>query len=188
MLYPGNIKKTYIKETNYANRGMALEYLINKANEYYIDNDIAFIYKKPTPIHVSKVNYVYNSKRITDAYYEAPSTLDYNGLYKGYYIEFDAKETKSKTSFPLSNIHSHQIDHIRNIHKHKGFVFLIIAICDKYYLLMSNTLLNFIDTESRKSIPYSFIKEHAYEINITLKGLDYLPIIDMILEANNEKN
>lgn len=55
MLYPNNIKKTYKKEISYKNRGMDLEYLIEKANEYYKDNDIAYIYKKPTPIKVVKI-------------------------------------------------------------------------------------------------------------------------------------
>ena len=44
-----------------------------------------------------------------------PSTLDFNGIYQGKYIEFDAKETNNKTSFPLSNVHPHQIKHIRNM-------------------------------------------------------------------------
>ena len=47
--------------------------------------------------------------RVTDGFFECPSTLDYNGVYKGYYIEFDAKETRSKTSFTINNIHNHQI-------------------------------------------------------------------------------
>ena len=50
---------------------------------------------------------------IKEAYFNEPSTLDYTGIYKNKYIEFDAKETKSKTSFPLSNIHSHQLEHIK---------------------------------------------------------------------------
>lgn len=53
--------------------------------------------------------------KITDGFFEAPSTLDYNGIYKGKYIEFDAKETKNKTSFPISNIHRHQIDYVRKL-------------------------------------------------------------------------
>ena len=81
MLYPNNIKKTYKKEISYKNRGMDLEYLIEKANEYYRDNDIAYIYKKPTPIKVVKTDYSKSGRRITDAFYEAPSTLDFNMLY-----------------------------------------------------------------------------------------------------------
>lgn len=170
MLYPGGIKNTYKKETTYNNRGMDLEYLIEQANIYYRDNDYAFIYKKPTPIRVVKTNY----KKITDAFYEAPSTLDFNGLYKGKYIEFDAKETNNKTAFPISNIHKHQLKHIENIYKHGGIVFLIISMNNKYYILMGEYLLDFINNYERKSIPYEYIKDKGIEIKLSLKGLDYL--------------
>ena len=145
MLYPNNIQKNYAKVTSYSNRGMDLEYLIEQANEYYIENDIAYIYKKPTPIGVVKVSYSNKGKRIQDGFYKTPSTLDFNGIYKGYYVEFDAKETQNKTSFPISNVHEHQIKHIRNITKHGGLVFLIIAMNEKYILLNGNVLLDFID-------------------------------------------
>ena len=182
MLYPGNKSKTYTKEISYSNRGMDLEYLIERTCEYYRDNDIAYIYKKPTPIGVNKVDYHNGGKRISDAYYKSPSTLDFNGLYKGYYIEFDAKVTTNKTSFPISNVHNHQINHIRNINKHGGIVFLIIAMNNKYYILMGDIFLKFIDSEKRKSIPYEYIVENGKEIKLSLKGLDYLNIIDKILE------
>ena len=37
MNYPAYIKKEYNKYKSFANRGMNLEYLINQANEYYLD-------------------------------------------------------------------------------------------------------------------------------------------------------
>lgn len=174
MLYPGGTKKTYKKEVSYKNRGMELEYLIEQANIYYRDNDIAYIYKKPTPIRVVKTDYSSLGKKITDAFYEMPSTLDFNGIYKGRYIEFDAKETNNKTSFPISNVHDHQIKHIRNIYKHGGIVFLIISMNNKYFLLMGKDFIDYIDNNERKSIPYEYIKNNAIEVNMTLKGLDYL--------------
>ena len=79
-------------------RGMSLESDINDTNKYYLDNDIAVIYKKPTPTKVIKLD----GNRIKDGFYEIPSTTDYNGIYKGKYVDFEAKETKSKTSFPLN--------------------------------------------------------------------------------------
>ena len=103
-----------------------------------------------------------------------PSTLDFNGIYKGKYIEFDAKETNNKTSFPISNVHDHQIKHIRNIYKHGGIVFLIISMNNKYFILMGKDFIDFIDNNERKSIPYEYIKNNAIEVNMTLKGLDYL--------------
>src|SRR5574344_2335571 len=109
---------------SYANRGMDLEDEINATNHYYLDIDKAVVYKKPTPITISKVNYKEN--RINEGYFRTPSTTDYNGLYKGYYIDFEAKETVNKTSFPLQNIHPHQIEHLKRVVKHGGIGFLII--------------------------------------------------------------
>ena len=102
MNYPNKKNSDTNSFINYAHRGMTLESDINSSNKYYLENDIALIYKKPTPIKVVKVNYERN--KITEGYYEVPSTTDYNGVYKGRYIDFEAKETKSKTSFSLVNL------------------------------------------------------------------------------------
>ena len=81
---------------------MDLEAIINEACNYYLEMDLAIIYKKPTPIGVIDVDYK-NGAVINKAYFKEPSTLDYNGIYKGKYIEFDAKESKSETSFPIKS-------------------------------------------------------------------------------------
>ena len=186
MLYPNNIKKNYTKINNHANRGMDLEYLVEITNEYYIDHDRAYIYKKPTPIGIVKVNYAL--AKIEEAYFQKPSTLDYNGLYKGYYIEFDAKVTHHKTSFPLSNVSPHQIKHIEHIYKHGGIVFLLIQINDSFYVLMGSDFLKFKEEGKRQSIPLAYIIENGYEIKYNFsKGLDYLSVIDKLLEEKNEK-
>ena len=99
LFYPASVKKEYQKIYSHKNRGLDLEHLINITNDYYLNNNIAVIYKKPTPITVSKVDYKNN--KVTEGFYKTPSTLDYNGIYKGKYIDFDAKETVKKTSFPL---------------------------------------------------------------------------------------
>ena len=133
MKYPG-LNKSYQKEKiSYANRGMSLENLLNETNNYYIEKGIALIYKKPTPIGISKVSYVNGKQIIKEGFFQSPSTLDYNGVYKGYYIDFDAKETTSKTSFPLTNIHPHQLIHIRRVIKHQGITFLIIVQLTFYF-------------------------------------------------------
>jgi len=179
VLYPGNINKEYKRNISHKNRGMKLENLINITNEYYIKNDIAIIYKKPTPILVCKVDYKNN--KILEGYYKTPSTLDYNGIYKGKYIDFDAKETLSKTSFPLSNIHEHQLLHMRRVINHGGISFLIIKMNNFYYLLDGKIILDFINESSRKSIPYEFIKEKGYLIKEGITpALDYIKIIDKI--------
>lgn len=180
MFYPGSQKKAYVKSViNYSNRGMSLEDLINDANDYYIEEDKAVIYKKPTPIGLVDVNYKLN--QINKAYFKDKSTFDYNGVYKEKYVDFEAKESHSKTSFPLANIHVHQFTHLRRVLKHGAISFLIISINDKYYVLKGEDLLNFIENETRKSIPIKFIEEKCYEIKLGLRpALDYLKVIDEI--------
>ena len=99
-----------------ANRGMDLEGDINASNEYYKEKGLCLITKRPTPINIVKVDYS-KGAIITNAYFEKQSTTDYNGVYKGRYIDFEAKQTKSKTSFPLANIPQQQIDHLKRVHR-----------------------------------------------------------------------
>lgn len=167
------------KFINYANRGMDLEYDINITNEYYREHNIGLVYKKPTPIKITKVSF--DKAKINEAFFEAPSTLDYNGVVDGKYIEFDAKETKSKTSFPLSNIHKHQLEHIKKVLFHKGTAFLIVrfTLLNKTYLLLGEDLLAFIKDNDRKSIPLNYFEEKGK--NIELK---YSPRLDYLRELN----
>lgn len=169
------------KLINYGRRGMTLEDDINITNSYYKENDIALIYKKPIPIKVIKINET--KTRIKDGFYEQKSTLDYSGIYKEKYIEFDAKETNSKTSFPLSNIHPHQINHIKNIIHFKGISFLIIRfnLLNETYLLRGEKLIEFIEKNERKSIPISYFKENCQKIPLNYTPrLDYLKTIDIL--------
>lgn len=182
MNYPKGIKtkKTYI---NHANRGMTLENDINETNTYYRDNNIALIYKKPTPIKVIKIDYPYNIK---EAIFEKPSTLDYNGVYKGMYIDFDAKETKSKTSFPISNIHKHQLNHIKNVIIHKGIAFIIVSFTslNKTYLLFGENIIDYIESSKRKSIPLEYFSKYGHLIELKYSPrLDYLKIINKYMEV-----
>ena len=177
MLYPGSIKKEYKRNIPHKNRGMKLENLINQTNEYYINNDIAVIYKKPTPILVCQVDYKKN--KILEGYYKTPSTLDYNGIYKGKYLDFDAKETLNKTSFPLANLHKHQLEHMKKVINHGGISFLIIKINNLYYLLDGIKIIDFINSNNRKSIPYNYIKNNGLEIKEGINpALDYIKVID----------
>ena len=182
MMYPNNIKKTINnKSVSHRNRGMNLERIINLTNNYYLEHDIAVIHKKPTPVGIVDVSYQNQKKIIDKAYFKEPSTLDYNGVYKGKYIDFDAKETLSKTAFPLANIHEHQKNHIKQILKHGGIAFLIIKMNHNYYLLLGEDYISFINENKRKSIPYNYIEKKGFLIRENLNPpLDYLKIIDEI--------
>ena len=174
----------FSSKTNYGNRGMVLESDINETNNYYLVNNIAVIYKKPTPIKILHLDY--STNKITNAFFETQSTLDYNGVYKGRYIEFDAKETKCKTNFPLANLHNHQIKHIENVINNGGICFLIVRFVslDKTFLLFGSDLLEFIKDEDRKSIPLSFFEERCKTIEFKYSPrLDYIKIIKEYLEV-----
>ena len=174
---------------------MGLENDINQSNQYYIDTKKAFIYKKPTPIKIKKVDYPTKSNRIgniviKEAYFESPSTTDYNGLYKGKYIDFEAKETNNKAYFPLENIHTHQINHLRNIYENDGICFLIVRFVEynKTYILFGKEFFDFLDNNERKSIPHEYFKEKGYEIlERYAPRLDYLKIVDKYMEVNYGK-
>jgi len=192
MKYPSGIKLNTTKNITYDNRGMNLEADINITNQYYIEKNIAFIYKKPTPIQVTKVDYSKNNAIIKEAYFKEPSTTDYNGLYKGKYIDFEAKETESKTSFPLSNIHLHQIKHLENIINNYGIGFVIVRFnkLNKTFLLLGKDLISFISNNTRKSIPLNYFEEKAYLIEEKyIPRVDYLKIIDLLYGGikNEEK-
>lgn len=192
MNYPGGIKiKNINKEINYKNRGMTLENDINKTNEYYKEIEKAYIYKKPTPIKIVKVDYPSREKAIIkEAYFTIPSTTDYNGLYKGKYIDFEAKETISKTSFSLSNIHKHQIKHLDNIDKNGGISFIIVRFTtlNKTYFILAKDFIEYVNNATRKSIPIDFFEKKAYILNDTYRPpIDYLKVVDYIIGGNNGK-
>ncbi len=178
---------------NKANLGMQLEEEINATNLYYLTKDLAVIYKKPTPVQIVKVDYPMRSKAvITEAYYKTPSTTDYNGIYKGYYIDFEAKENHNKTAFPLANIHPHQYKHLLNIYEHGGIGFIIIAWnhYSENYLLPIKALEKFwhrMENDGRKSITYLEIKENSLLIKEGYNPrLDYLKAVDYYLDSNPE--
>lgn len=191
MNYPNGIKKnnnssdSIVSELSHKNRGMTLESELNTTNEYYRNIDKAFIYKKPTPIKITKVDYPSRDKAIIkEAFFTIPSTTDYNGLYKGKYIDFEAKETKSKTSFSLNNIHPHQINHLRSIYNHSGIAFLIVRFTtlNETYLLMVNDFLDYIDNNDKKSISIDFFREKAFLLKDGyMPRIDYLKVIDEII-------
>ena len=164
-----------------AHRGMSLEEDISLSNQYYLSHDIAVIYKKPTPIQIVKVDYPRReSAKIVEAYYKTPSTTDYNGIYRGRYIDFEAKETKVKT-FPFANISKHQIDHLQKIINHGGIAFVIIAFTslNEVYLIDASHMINDYYHSQRKSITYQKIKDLGHLIPQGYQPrLDYFKVVD----------
>ena len=131
----------------------------------------------------------YKLGKIKEAYFETPSTTDYNGIYNGKYVDFEAKETNSKTSFALANIHTHQIKHLINV-KNKGAISFIIVrfnLLDETYFLSAENLEEFIKNNKRKSIPLDFFKKYGTMIKIKYAPrIDYIEVIDKLYFGGNK--
>jgi len=176
------------KAVDFGRRGMSFEAQIVKANEYYLASGVAVIHKKPTPVQIVKVDYPKRAAAtITEAYFKTPSTTDFNGVYKGLYIDFEAKETTNKTTFPLTNVHAHQVQHIIAVTEQKGFAFLLVKFSklDEVYLLKSDTLKQFwkeYEKGIRKSIKREeFIVYGAQIPTNTYPSVDYLKVVDKMI-------
>ena len=178
------------QSVNFANRGMTFEKMINESNHYYLSRGLAVIHKKPTPIQIVKVDYPH---RIGPTkgwdYIRQASTTDYSGVYKGHYIDFEAKETQQKQSMPMKNFHQHQIDHMAAVLQQGGicFVLLHFAKLNETYLLPAPSLIDFYNIDhGSKSMPLTFIQKNGYRIETDrLPSVPYLDIIEQNLLGGN---
>lgn len=190
--YPHQVRKKIIRtqqlpkksQVNFANRGMSFEAAINDSNHYYLVHEQAVIHKKPTPVQIVKVDYPKRSRaKIVEAYFRQASTTDYSGVYKGYYIDFEAKETRQKTVMPMKNFHAHQIEHMAQVLKQNGicFVLLHFSTLKETYLLPAGPLIDFYQAnQSSKSMPIDYIRKHGFEIQ--MGGYPSLPYLEIVEE------
>lgn len=198
---PFNRNKTKVGRTNplnsskikYGGRGMTLEKEIELSNDYYLSIGKAVIHKKPTPVQIVNVSYPKRSKAvIKEAYFRTPSTTDYNGIYNGHYIDFEAKETRSTTSFPLQNIHEHQVAHMKSCYEQNGIVFLLIRFktLDEVYMLPYRSFEGFWQrhlNNIRKSITVEEIRKNGYHIPYQYQPrLNYLNAVDKLILDESE--
>lgn len=176
--YPNKINQNNISHNKVVkSHGMALENSLNVSNEYYLLKGIANIHKKPTPVQVVKVNYPERSKaKIVEAYYKIPSTTDYNGIYKGKYIDFEAKETNNK-SFYFKFIHEHQVKHLLSIDSMGGLGFVIIMFrtLNEIYIIDIKDFNKYYNDPVVKCLTIDKVRE----IGILCKQ-SYTPPIDYI--------
>lgn len=171
-------------------RGSALEELVNLSNEEYHRNRLALIQKVPTPITPVQIDKT--SRHITLAYFDQKSTVDYIGVVQGIPVCFDAKECHDDT-FPLANVHEHQVSFMRDFEEQNGIAFLLLCFTKRnlYYYMTCRELLSFwrrAQDGGRKSIRFD---ELSPEYLFHGKGY-YVPYLDMIQrdlsERDEEKN
>ena len=147
-------------------RGSTLEDFINLSNEKYLSSGLAVIQKIPTPIKPIKIDK--DSRHITLANFDQKSTVDYIGVVQGIPVCFDAKETTVDT-FPLTNIHPHQITFMENFEKQHGISFIILYFSarDEFYYIPFCDIMKFWlrgENGGRKSFTYDEIDKN-YQIH-----------------------
>lgn len=160
-------------------RGSTLEDFINRTNERYLSQGLALIQKIPTPITPVKIDKEH--RHITLAYFDQQSTVDYIGAVQGIPVCFDAKECSTDT-FPLQNLHEHQVAFMGNFEKQEGVSFLIIYFSKRnelYYMRYSEIekFWRRAQEGGRKSVRYDEL--NAYFL-FELKNGMYVPYLDML--------
>jgi len=168
-------------------RGSILEDLINHCNDKYLENNLALIQKIPTPI--KPINIDKETRHITLAYFDQKSTVDYIGVVQGIPVCFDAKECSTNT-FPIQNIHEHQIDFMSNFEKQGGVAFIILYFStydEKYYIPFVDIMAfwNRSKEGGRKSFTYDEINKE-YKIR-SVRGI-MVHYIEMIQKDLNSRN
>lgn len=166
-------------------RGDATENLINTTNEYYRKTKIAVINKNPIPIKVLEIK----EGKITLAYFEGKSNLDYSGIAQGYSIYFDCKETEQK-SLPLANIHKHQIEFMEDYRYQKGYAFILAyyKLFNKYVLIPTEIISHYYRESlrgGRKSIPFDALDSN-FIIPQTNGFLNYLKTLNVYIDYIEE--
>ena len=152
-------------------RGSTLEDMINMTNINYREKNLALIQKIPTPITPVRIDQ--ESRHITLAYFDKQSTVDYIGTVQGIPICFDAKECAVKT-FPMMNIHEHQIKFMEDFEKQGGISFIILfftSLNETYYIPFQD-IKRFYERSisgGRKSFTYDEI-DKSYRIHAS-KGV-----------------
>ncbi|MCP1101089.1 recombination protein U [Aequitasia blattaphilus] len=160
-------------------RGSGLEEFINRTNEIYLEKKLALIQKIPTPITPVKIDKEH--RHITLAYFDQQSTVDYIGAVQGIPVCFDAKECNART-FPLQNIHAHQIEFMDGLEEQGGVSFILIYYTqmEKVYYMPFREILKFWkrrEEGGRKSIAFDELGE-GWFMEIT-RGC-FVPYLDGI--------
>lgn len=145
-------------------RGSTFEEFINRTNEKYLENGLALIQKVPTPI--TPINIDKETRHITLAYFDQKSTVDYIGVIQGIPVCFDAKECHTDT-FPLANIHPHQVEFMREFERQNGMAFFLIFFThkDEFYYLRFEKLTQFwkrMEDGGRKSFHYEELEKDFF--------------------------
>lgn len=168
-------------------RGSTLEEYINRSNERYLEAGLALIQKIPTPITPIRIEK--ETRHITLAYFDQKSTVDYIGAVQGIPVCFDAKECATDT-FPLQNIHEHQVTFMKNFEKQDGVAFFLIYFTKReqfYYLTLRQLLVFWQRAKSggRKSFRYDELDPEFFFTSASGLLIPYLDTLQKDLDTRD---
>ena len=160
-------------------RGSTLEEFINHTNERYDELGLALIQKIPTPITPVKIDK--ENRHITLAYFEKVSTVDYIGTVQGIPVCFDAKECSADT-FPLNNIHEHQMEFMAKFEKQGGISFLILyySVRNMLYYMRFDEIRKFWERAKQGGRKSFRMEELDQTFFMELRNNCYVPYLDYI--------
>lgn len=169
------------------NRGAAFENLINFTNDLYEARKLAVINKRSTPVKVTKSS----GTRVLAGFFEARSTVDYDGVYRGRAIFFEAKTTQELDRFDLKNIANHQYEHLQKCHEFGALCFVLVEFRKhhKSYVLPFETLRAYVTAAAkggRKSMTLDNFEVEAYEVSKGRVPFDYLAAVDRVWFAEKD--
>ena len=168
-------------------RGSTLEDMLNRTNEKYRENHLALIQKVPTPI--TPITIDKETRHITLAYFDQKSTVDYIGAVQGIPVCFDAKECNTDT-FPLQNIHEHQVAFMKDFEAQDGIAFFLISFTkrNEFFYLRFSELMQFWNRAQeggRKSFRYEELDPAFFLPEIPGVLVPYLQMIQKDLERRD---
>lgn len=169
------------RPVNYGNRGMNFEGHIDYTNGLYEQQGRAVINKRPTPIKVIEQR----GNMIVRAVFAKKSTVDYDGIYRGRRLDFEAKDVADYARLDLKRIEDHQYAHLEKSHHHGAIAFLLVRFGKnrKVYLLpfvALRSLKRIAENGGRKSISIDDFEIEGYEVRGGRAPVDYLPVIDKV--------
>lgn len=170
-------------------RGSTLEDIINFTNDVYCEKKLALVQKIPTPIKPIKIDK--EKRHITLAYFEQKSTVDYIGVVQGFPICFDAKECATDT-FPLQNIHDHQVKFMQSYEEQGGISFMIVSFTgrNEFYYLRFAELMKYwkrIEEKQPKNFKYQELDCRFFIPSKHGVHLHYLETLNRDLALREEK-
>ncbi len=172
-------------------RGEVLEEMINLTNQRYREQKLGLVQKIPTSI--KPVRFDKEHRHITLAYFDQKSTVDYIGAIQGIPVCFDAKEVATDT-FPLQNLHEHQVQFMADFEAQEGISFLIIYFShrEECYYLRFEKMMEFWNRHYKEGGKKHFkYEEMEKDFLIPVKNgtlIHYLETLNQDLLVRKEKN